>query len=353
MSHDIPVIRPDDDGGVSAILKDTIGNFTANWMYTALVEGIFDGPQPSWSKDDWSFIPLDLSNVPSLKTKGQSKQEINGFSLADRYPAANLTFETTAVRGSIECSYIQESADPRQWLSIINNHTELQEQGLADEETVFLTNTTIFPGTDYRTTLISGLTAPRCCTNGSIPTNSNRHLSPAALGYWTMNFPSDLSVNQSALYGKSGNFTIKWVTGIADLYKSSHYQSNNTLYFIKRPMIQALNCRPLIESAAAIVTVDHVRAQVQHYEILEAAQPEDVAWSDSFELRNQTLDDSSGRKCERSCSGNVTIRYASVSISGQPEHLFETVTDICSSTLCCAPVAQTFGLTPQITPGRI
>jgi hypothetical protein len=316
MNSKNPIIRPDNDGGVSAVLKDTIGNFTANWMYTALVEGIFDGPQPSWSKDSWSFIPPDLSNIPSLETERQSKGNSDSFSFADRYPTANLTFETTAVRGSIECSHIQESADPRQWLSIINNHTELQEQGLADDETVFLTNTTIFPGTDYRTTLISGLTAPECCKNGSITTGSDRSLSPVALGYWTMNFPSDLSVNQSALYGKSGNFTIKWITGIAGLYKSSHYQSNNTLYFIKRPTIQALNCRPLIESAAAIVTVDHVRAQVQHYEILEAAQPEDVAWSDSFELRNQTLDDASGRKCEYRCSGNVTIRYASVSISG-------------------------------------
>jgi hypothetical protein len=123
-----------------------------------------------------------------------------------------------------------------------------------------------------------------------------------------MNFPGDLDVYHSALYEKSGNFTIKWVTGIGGLYKSSHYKYNNTLYFSKRPVIQALNCRPLIESATAIVTVDHLRAQVQHYQILEGAQPEDVAWSDSFELRNQALDDSSGRKCKIGCWGNVTIR---------------------------------------------
>jgi hypothetical protein len=302
------VSRPDTDGGVSQMLKDTIGNLTANWMYTALVEGIFDGPQPSWSKDDWSFIPLDLSNIASLKTKGQSKQKLDGLDLADRYPTANLTFETTAVRGSIECSNIQESADPIEWLSIINNKTILKEHGLTDDDTIFLTNMTIFPGTDYRTTLVSGVSAPTCCTNGSMTTGSDRHLSPAALGYWTMNFPSDLNVNQSALYAKSGNFTIKWVTGIAHHYKSSYYRSNNTLYFSKRPMIQALNCRPVIESATAIVTIDHVQAKVQHYRILEGAQPEDVAWSDSFELRNTTSDGSSDRTCENSQRGNVTTR---------------------------------------------
>jgi hypothetical protein len=304
MNLKTPIIRPDNDGGVSAILKDTIGNFTANWMYTALVEGVFDGPQPSWSKDSWSFIPPDLSNIPSLKTEEHSKRNNDGSSSVDRYSTANLTFETTAVRGSIECSHIQETSDPHQWLSIIKNGTMLREQGLTDSDTIFLTNTTMFPGTDYRTTLISGLTAPTCCTNFS----SNQHLSPAALGYWTMNFPSDLSVNQSALYGKSGNFTVKWVTGIADLYESSQYESNNTLYFSKRPMIQALNCRPKIESAGAIVTVDHVRAQVQHYQILEGVQSEDVAWSDSFELRNQSLDAYSDQDCGVECKGNVTIR---------------------------------------------
>jgi hypothetical protein len=290
------------------MLKDTIGNFTANWMYTALVEGIFDGPQPSWSKDDWSFIPLDLSSIPSLKTKGQLKRKIDSSSFTDRYPTANLTFETTAVRGSIECSHLPESADPRQWLSIINNSTILREQGLTNDDTIFLTNTTIFPVTDYRTTLISGLTAPTCCTNGTLTTGSNRHLSPAALGYWTMNFPRDLSLNQSALYRKSGNFTIKWVTGVAELYKSSLPKSNGTLYFSQRPIIQALNCRPVIESAPAIVTVDHLQAQVQQYQILKAAQPEDVAWSDSFELRNKTPDGSSGEMCGSSYRGNVTTR---------------------------------------------
>jgi hypothetical protein len=83
------------------MLKDTIGNFSANWMYTALVEGIFDGPQPSWSRDHWSFIPLDLSSVPSLKTKRQLKRKIDGFSFTDHYPTAYLTCKTTAVRGSI------------------------------------------------------------------------------------------------------------------------------------------------------------------------------------------------------------------------------------------------------------
>jgi hypothetical protein len=127
----------------------------------------------------------------------------------------------------------KKTSDPHQWLSIIKNRTMLREQGLEDGDTTFLTNTTMFPGTIYRTTLIPGLTAPRCCTNGS----SNQHLSPAALGYWTMNFLGDLGVNQSALYRKSGNFTIKLVTGIANLYKSLQYKSNNILYFSKRLMI--------------------------------------------------------------------------------------------------------------------
>jgi hypothetical protein len=308
MDESHPVIAPDYDGGVSEMLKDTVGNLTANWMYTALVEGIFDGPQPSWSKDDWSFIPLDLSNIPSPKTEAQSKRGINNFSLVDRYPTANVTFETTAVRGRIECSHVKASADPSQWLSVINNSTILQEQGLTDDDTMFLTNTTIFIGTDYSTTLVSGTSAPTCCTNGTITTGSNRHQSPVALGYWTMNLPGNLNSNQSALYEKSGNFTIKWVTGIADHYKSSRYRTNNTLYFSKRPMIQALNCRPSIESAAAIVTVDHVQAQVQHYQILEAAQPEDVAWSDSFELRNQTSAGGSDQKSEMNYRGKVTVR---------------------------------------------
>jgi hypothetical protein len=349
--HDTPVVQPDRDGGVFAILEDTIGDLTANWMYTALVEGVFDGPQPAWSKDSWSFVPPDLSKIPSLKTKGQSKGNNEGLSFADHYPTANLTFETTAIRGGIECSHIQESADPRQWLSIISNTTFLREQGLTDNDTMFLTNKTMFPGTDYCTTLISGIAAPGCCTNGSITTDSKQHPSPVALGYWTMNFPSDLNVNQSALYRKSGNFTIKWVTGMADRYKfyeGLDWNLNNTLYFTKRPEIQALNCRPKIESATALVTVDHVQSQVQHYQILSGAQPEDVAWSDSFELRNLTLDGFCDDGCTWSNRSNVTIRYAPLDVSVSSHRSFETATDIYLSTLSCAPVVRNFGQKLQI-----
>ena len=297
-----PVIRPDNDGGISAILLDTVGNFTSNWIYTALIEDVFNGPQPLWSKDSWSFVPLDLSSLPDLEAVERSENEQIRANFSNFSRAANLTFETTAIRATINCTHILEGEDPRNWLSALDPSTMLPTIDSVESDTSFLSRSDIFPGTDYHTTLVSGWSAPRCCVNASPIHDPYQHSSAMALGYWTMNFPRNMDVNQSALYEKTGNFTVKWVLGSAHLYQGSNLTTNGTLYFNARPKMQALNCRPKIESAAAIVTIDHKIARVQSYQILGDIQPENIAWSDSFVLRDHNS------TCQMDCMRDVTTR---------------------------------------------
>jgi hypothetical protein len=94
------------------------------------------------------------------------------------------------------------------------------------------------------------------------------------------------------------NVTVKWLRGLATPWPSKiNYlqKMNSTLPysrslfgFTKVPSLQALNCRPVIESVAADVTIDYTSGVVQDFTLLGKPQPELQAWSDPFVTRNES-----------------------------------------------------------------
>jgi hypothetical protein len=310
----IPDFRPDDDLYVAPLMQEILGDLQPNWLYTALIETVFDGPEPSWSKDDWSFIPLDLSNIPRADTTGSYEDVRGTSSIPQLQSVANVTFETMAIRAKLECAHIEQSEDTSQWASVLDSDAERRENEFSEHEAVYLLNKTIFQHTGHWTTATPHRAIPICCANLSDIRSANQSKPMAALGFWTTNYPSDLAEEQSALFQSTGNFTIKWIRGVASMQKNNPrlYGSDvATLYFSARPDMQALNCRPVIESNTATVTVDSLLGQVQSYKILNTPQPELAAWSDAFVLRGLATEGGSGNISDdtRRITHNMTTRW--------------------------------------------
>jgi hypothetical protein len=55
-------------------------------------------------------------------------------------------------------------------------------------------------------------------------------------------------------------------------------------------LLQAINCRPQIESAAADVTVDYSTGAVEEFTVLEDPKPDLAPWSDPFVTCNQDFE---------------------------------------------------------------
>jgi hypothetical protein len=133
---------------------------------------------------------------------------------------------------------------------------------------------------------------PRCCANES----SDTHRS--ALGYWSTTNATEYP-HANAIWPVT--FLSKWVLGSAyyfyDLANFSQYDGedldrdfgrrqfyfDDQLFFTEEPVLQAVHCTPIIETAEADVTVDASNGQVQHYRILNDPEPANSPWFDVFE----------------------------------------------------------------------
>lgn len=312
--------RRDNTARTSMLLRAYLQSGT-NWLYTAMIQTTLNGPEPPWSSDGWSFVPIDLSEVQEHKAlKERQSKAVNQF-------AANLTVHTHGLRGRIECSVIEEAQDTSLWLTAINesnitaiadawNHTlpdtatgmprnytangtlSTQDPAIAPfldiigHDTYHVPKWTMFSG-DLRTRLTAEGLNPKCCANVS---DTNQQFNPGVIAYWTENWertkPPPIDPNPFEPPGArpTGNFTIKWVRGPVGFARPSNgsgipFKGGN-LYFTELPAIQALNCMPLIEAAKAEVSIDSRNGKVQTYRILDEPVPEDVAWSDSWTFRN-------------------------------------------------------------------
>jgi hypothetical protein len=75
-------------------------NLTAHWMYTATNQLALNGSEPAWSKDGWSFVPLDLRNVSLLMPGKVDNKDQDDIGQSSRVNVST----TPAIRGRIECS---------------------------------------------------------------------------------------------------------------------------------------------------------------------------------------------------------------------------------------------------------
>lgn len=257
-------------GEVAMMLAESLIDLEGNWMYTALLQASLQGPEPPWSSDGWSFAPLNLSKLTrDLSISRTANPRENGATKG--LHTANLTVKTSAVRGRVDCSFI-EDLKPDMWLA-----TEGGTRNSTSPDRLYYPQITLkFENATSQVTPMAA--TPECCYNRSDASISTESLNMVTtLGYWTE--------NRDSINVTTRDFTAKWVRGKAGFREVGDFAQNPRMVFREPPAIQVLNCVPVFETADAEVTVEPSTGAVQEFDILGDPAPDAVAWSDNFQLR--------------------------------------------------------------------
>ncbi|KAJ5735058.1 uncharacterized protein N7483_000183 [Penicillium malachiteum] len=288
------------DDYAGAILAELYTNLSSHWMYTAAIQLTLNGSEPSWSKDGWSFVPVELNDLDRVDLPNnldESDQTLDG-------PTSNISFTTPAIRGRIECSEYPATTltNLSIWLTptALTNHTIWNastiphnlEGGYQLGAVYSELPSAVLPITSSEnittcpncTTIFVNPAEIICCGNGS----SSSWDPSIAVGYWSPNTdPATWTVRNW-----QRNFTAKWfhgnaVTGIKRNENENGYYDADLL-FPKVPSVTMMNCRPLIEAAEASITVNPDNGEIQSYNITSTPSELTEAFSDNFLPHNQT-----------------------------------------------------------------
>lgn len=287
----------------ATILADLYKNISSYWMYTATIQLALNGSEPAWSKDGWSFVPLDLESISANKSLAKL-----GASEADNLGSAsqtNVTFDTPAIRGRVECSQppMQALANMSNWLTVtdLTNHTVWNKTTIPSglEEGFQLGSTyqnAQYPGiitpltSSQNWTECPGCTSVYvnpssiiCCGNGTSDAGGS-----VGVGYWS---PNDNLQSWSPRSWQS-NFTAKWFYGEAytgiQANSDQVYTTDIGLLFPVPPSVSMLNCRPVVETADARVTVNPSNGNILSFNITSAPKESSEVFSDNYLPHNKT-----------------------------------------------------------------
>lgn len=287
----------------ATILANLYEDMSSYWMYTATIQLAMNGSEPAWSKDGWSFVPLDLGSISSNKSLSKL-----GASQADDLGSAsqtNVTFDTPAIRGRIECSEapLQALANVSNWLTVtdLTNHTIWNKTTIpSGVDGGYQLGSTYqnsqYPGTI--TPLTSGQNWTSCpgCTSVYVNPSSiiccgngtNDEGGSVGVGYWS---PND-NLESWTPRGWQNNFTAKWLYGDAYTDIKANEDQTSTpdigLLFPSPPSISMLNCKPIVETADARVTVDPSTGNILSFNITSTPKTTSDAFSDNYLPHNKT-----------------------------------------------------------------
>jgi len=242
------------------------------------LEGSYNATPLSWTSQDWSFAPVDLSSVQ------QSQQ-----SPPLLWSTQKAAISTSALRARLECQRI-DTSNITSWLTV------LQFQDLTTWN-----DSRIPAGLQFGYELKDGLTLPytsslytsflstnstvQCCGDET----SNGTLAEAAIGYWSP--PAD---------NLSQGIVVKWVTGHA--FAHTFHDANNVTHWVwgDVPQVTALNCTPVFETANANVDVDVTTGVVEDFTIMGELLADANSWASDYSRVNVSGDGS---------SQDISVRY--------------------------------------------
>lgn len=195
----------------------------------------------------------------------------------------NVTVQTPAIRGRIECSpYPSQSVpDTSNWLQVLDlQNTSYRDvtanpRGFASafELLTDITFSTQDGSQQWFTNTFAHPARLVCCAN-----ETDGSPDTASIGYWSANGDSTTQ----------GNFTVKWIVGEAIEQQFMNLQNNSHFLWQKRRSMTAINCQPIIETANASVTLDLTSGAVQGYFLMETPKLSTSAWSNNYEEHNST-----------------------------------------------------------------
>ncbi|KEF53489.1 uncharacterized protein A1O9_10464 [Exophiala aquamarina CBS 119918] len=279
-------------------LRESFTNQTTSWMYGANIQLALNGSQPPWSSDGWSFAPVDLSVLPKKTLQNIGDDSATSDESGVPLPSSTLaTLDTAAMHARIECIPYDPFEDTSIWTTeqdLTNSTYWNTSSNPSSLETAYELGT-IACSTDNPNIGLGYL----CGTAGGINVTTTFYVQPpqlsccenrtedeyglASVGYWSANrSPGVLFPSVTADY--PFNFTVKWIHGTPQegFVMANASSESRRLLWHEPPEMTALNCRPIIETANARVTVDITSLKVQHYSLTSDPVPDTKAWNDLF-----------------------------------------------------------------------
>lgn len=265
------------DPTLPTLLDTVYGDYLTSWLYGALLETMGTAETPPWSKDMWSFAPVDFS-ASSAAILGLSNDEPAGSLSSLPY---NVSIETQAIRARLNCSPVDAAQNTSTWLETLDfkndkawnstNSPPGLDIGYELREAVFVPNATL----PYY--MIPQRGPLQCCANETAGLAGE-----AAIGYGT---------TMGYLESKNTELFIKWIVGrpLDKLYFDANLTSTDTRYahwvWTEEPQMQGITCNPIVEAANATVTFDLSSGVVRNYSIVGEPQNATAAWTDNDVVR--------------------------------------------------------------------
>ncbi|CAD0114041.1 unnamed protein product, partial [Aureobasidium uvarum] len=262
------------------VLSSIYSSSLQSWLYSATLELTHQAPTPPWSKDAWSFLPLDTRNL------SYNDALIKDISATALIQARNATLETLAVRARLDCKPETFVANTSSWVEKIDfkNRTmwnSTNKPPNLDHGYILRGPANMGSGSEYLT----------CCGNTTNGTSGT-----AAVGYWSNLDYSSSSINteKETWSYEQMSMTSKWIVGrpLDTLYQPYPNNTNNPARWIwlEEPQIAAITCTTIIEKANASIDVSTDTGVVYDYRILDTPVNATEAWLDKYLSHNTSVD---------------------------------------------------------------
>ncbi|KAI5203569.1 hypothetical protein E4T39_04140 [Aureobasidium subglaciale] len=231
-----------------SVLSSVFDASLQNWLYGATIEVTQLASTPPWSKDTWSFPPLN----PEITREATSRANST---------ARNITLVTPALRGRLECVPVDIPSEIPTWLGEVDLknkskwHDTLIPEGF---DLAYYLNDTASEGPGLRDVV--------CCENITHDGVGN-----SVVGYWS-----------DPLTGQVSTTRIKWIYGQPLGTLPVDKYGLDRLIWSKPPRVTAIDCKPVIEVANASIVIDFETGVVQDYTILSPPQNATMAWLDYY-----------------------------------------------------------------------
>lgn len=284
-------------------------------QYGATLQLTLSDLKPIWTAEDWSFVPVDLTEFSGIDNSTES-----GGGISDQSPLSgplqNITIETPGLRARLQCSPYTEILNQSNWL-IRHDLTNISEWNLTNHprgpnvgyelaDSGFVVGPTYLRPADgdYFATFYAREGQLTCCAN-----QTSDGPGRAAVGYW-----SKLGTRFSSTV--TSNVSVMWLVGypIEGLYQRMNKATGSTTshwIWSEPPTLTGINCLPLMESADAEVTIDPITSIVQSHNIIGKPRNFTAAWQDRYVKRNRSTGTDAGPSPESIDyipQGNITVR---------------------------------------------
>jgi len=278
-----------------------------DWIYSAMLQLTRNGSDPSWSKEGWSFVPIDIGKPLTMENITVRTTHLSDCvaKLQQRF-----SFVTSAIRGRVECDSSARGysiQNKSSWVDTYDlGNSKLWSQHPANiSKAYWFKYDDVFFASPYRFNEWCPMKSSQNYMGGrwSSVYNGRTEGFPYPFSSWPINFTAtylsgpaqsgfiavpELFVRDANVVQRPDlrDLSYKLITAAIGPCQGNGYQFDNIGLFTGIPFLQSLECRPVIEKADSQVTVDR-NGRILSYKLQEKPMPTDAPWKDVFVMYTQ------------------------------------------------------------------